>query len=482
MLAGMPPAKPAPSEDLLTPRQLEVLELVAKGLPNKEIAGVLGIAPATVKHHVAAVIEALDVTNRTEAVSRLHELGLGSAPEEGGAFKVDGFGSRPAIAVLPFDDFSDEKENEHLADGFAEDLITRLAGWRWFPVISRNSTFVYKGKTVDVREVSRALGARYVIEGSVRRMGERIRITVQLIDGGRGEHVWAQRYDGELAQIFELSDEIVDGVVATLEPAIARIEGLRVVSQRPEQLDAWDLSQRAWLHKIEQTIPGLVAAQECVDRSLELDPDLAIAISLGGLLQFHFLLLGREGSEARIEHAARRLMEVDRTDPFAHLISSLHHFARRDGEPALAAAERAVELGPSLVWARMMRGMALLILGRPADTLASLEQALRLSPQDALLSELHLVWASAFLQLGRFDEAIGELRSALREAPELPYAYPWLAFWHASQGEADEAASLTARMRELDPNYDPTRTQHFFVPPEAESRGDVLLLAPTRPT
>lgn len=465
---------------LLTPRQLEVLELLAKGLTNKEIGGALGISAGTAKRHVGAIIEALDVTNRTEAATRLHELGLGSAGRETSeAFTVPGFGSRPAIAVLPFENLSPDPDQAFLADGVVEDLITRLAGWRWFPVIARNSTFVYKGRAVDVVEVSRALGARYVVEGSVRAAGSRIRITVQLIDGETGQHVWAKHFDRERAEVFDTEDEIVDSLVATLEPALLKLEGLRSLSRRPEQLDAWESIQRGFVHASENTWEGFEKAQPHFARAAEIDPRLATASQLDCYCEFQLLLLGRVpdplASLARVDALARRTRSLDPSDPFSLLITGWSHLLRGDPASALAAYEQSLALGPSVAWAHAARGLALGALGRGEEAVASVSRALRLSPQDPQLHFFEATMGMCLLPLGRVDEASEHLRRALQEGPELPHANMLLAVCHVMRGELEEARARVARLQEIAPEYDPRPASQVFGPPGSAEAVAVLL-------
>ncbi|NNL66289.1 MAG: winged helix-turn-helix transcriptional regulator, partial [Myxococcales bacterium] len=239
------------ARELLTPRQLEVLELLARGLTNREIAGVLGISPGTAKVHVSAVIEALDVSNRTEAAMVLHELRAGAdgeqkpdaeAPSRGG---VPGFGARPAIAILPFDDLSAESPDAFFADALVEDLTTAMAAFRWFPVIARNSAWSYRGRALEMTQVSQELGARYLVEGSVRRSKDRVRIHVQLIDGTSGEHLLAEKLDRPLDEALALQDEIVESIVGALAPTLLRVEGMRALRRPVASLDAWERFQRA---------------------------------------------------------------------------------------------------------------------------------------------------------------------------------------------------------------------------------------------
>jgi adenylate cyclase len=464
-------ATPAAAEGaLLTPRQLEVLELMAKGLTNREIAGVLGISPGTVKVHVSAVIEALDVTNRTEAATRLHELGLGAhSVEVREEFTVPGFGARPAIAVLPFENFSSDPAQAHLADGIVEDLITRLAGWRWFPVISRNSTFVYKERAVDVTEVSRALGARYVVEGSVRRADERVRITVQLLDGETGRHVWAQHDDRELADVFTLEDEIVDSLVATLEPALLKLGGLRVLSRRPERLDAWESLQRGFFHASSNTWNGLREALPFCERAVELDPQLSTAHMLLGYCEFQLLLLGRVpdplATLASIAERARKIFALDPTDPFAHLAVGWSHLLRGDPEGALASFDRSLELGPSVAWSHASRGLALNASGCCEDGCAAVERGIRLSPRDPLLHFFFLSLGLCHSALAQLSEAEEAFRRSIQEGPELPHGYGGLAAVLAGAGDLEGARDSIAKMREIDPSYSLLRPSRVFGPP-----------------
>ncbi len=464
---------PGSSADaLLTPRQLNVLELVAKGLTNPEIANVLGIARGTVKVHVAAVIEALDVTNRTEAATRLHELGLASqsfaTPE---AFHVDGFGSRPAIAVLPFDSFSSDPEHALFADGFVEDLITRLAGWRWFPVIARNSTLAYKGRATDMKEVARALGAGYLVEGSVRRTGDRLRITVQVIDGATNVHVWANRYECALDEIFDVSDSIVDSIVATLQPALVKIGGLKLKKHKPDDLDAWQTCERAWSEATGHTPDGYRRAQELLDRVLGVDPGFAVAHQMTLSCQFNVWQLGsvEEAAEAlgRINASAQSLTDGDPNDPWAHFANAIASLFEGDRNTALSTIDRAIELQPSLAWAISSRGMILNALGRSEEALVEHDRAIRLSPYDPIRGMFSAGRAGSLSVMGRFEESEATLRSVLGEMPGLPYAHAVLIPILVGFGRADEARALADRMHEIAPDYSPQRSVRAMLAPEA---------------
>ncbi len=445
---------------------------MAKGLTNKEIGGVLEISPGTAKVHVAAVIRALDVTNRTEATTRLHELGLGAKHDEVREdFNVSGFGNRRAIAVLPFDNFSSDREQDFLADGIVEDLTTSLANWRWFPVIARNSTFAYKDKAIDVQAVSRALGAGFIVEGSVRRTGDRVRITVQVLDGATATHVWAERYDCELANVFDITDEIVASIVASLEPALLRIEGLRVLSHRPDQLDAWQSLQRAYVHSGQNSLAGLLEAQTCLDRATELDPELSIAWAVSSFCQFHLYQFGHHDDTADpitlLDRAVDKLVELDATDPFTPLAIGMSRLARGDQKGALSAMQRAVELGPSMTFAVWGIAIAEGANGNPEQALLWLDRVFRLCPEDPILAAAHLNRGGYLTALGRIEEAEAAFERGRQLGPELPHAYPFLALLHALRGEHAEAQRLIQKMKAIAPGYSPLLTMRVFAPPES---------------
>jgi len=454
---------------------------MAKGLTNKEIGGVLHISPGTAKNHVAAVITALEVTNRTEAATALHELGLGTGAEADSVHTVTGFGGRPAIAVLPFDNFSDDPEQSFLADGIVEDLVTRLATWRWFPVISRNSTFAYKGRTIDVKEVSRALGARYVVEGSVRRAGDRVRITAQLIDGASDRHAWADRYDCEIADVFDTIDEVVDKIVMTLEPAIAKIEGVRVLTQHPAELKVWECLQRGFVHLARLDSEGLRDATQLFERAIELDPDSSEAYA--GLAFTQVTELGyqlsedREAAITRVVELSRRAIACDPNDPLAHFTLGIGLSLSGDSEGARTENARALELNPSIAWAHCGLGITLCALSRVDEAIAPLETAIRLSPQDPFLPYMLVALGSAQGLRGHLDEAIASLKQSLQIAPHLPIAYGVLAICQAGSGRMDDARNTLSELAEKHPGFSPLEGLRGWVPPENFSALEGVLAA-----
>ena len=452
-----------------------MLELIAKGASNRAIGETLGISAATVKNHVSAVIFALDVTNRTEATTALHELGLGrGAGTPVGAQLVPGFGERPAIVVLPFQNLSNEPEYDYLADALVEDLTTRLASWRWFPVISKSSGARFGKEQVDVKEACRILGAAYAVEGSVRCAGGRARITAQLIDGGTGRHVWAERYDRPLGEVFALEDEIVAILVTNLEPALAKIGGLRVSTQKPGDLGVWECLQRGFLRLTQFSEEARRDARRLFARAVELDPNLSLGLT--GLAFAHVVALLYQDPDAqdrpavarRVLALAQRAVALDPNDAVAHFVLGFGHLYTGDPRAAAVAYERAAELNPSVVWAHGGLGVALCAQSPPSPALgqAALETAIRLSPEDPFLPYLLTALGNAHAMQGRMQEAIECAERAQRIAPDLPIPYGNLAFCLVVLGRVEEARAALTRLAELHPSYSPIEQARAFIPRE----------------
>ncbi len=459
----MASADPHPT---LTARQLEVLELMAKGLSNPEIAHVLGVARATIKTHVSAVIEALDVTNRTEATARLYELGLGAnAGEVRDDFTVDSFGARPAIAILPFDNFSSDPGFDALADGIVEDLTTGLARWRWFPVISRNSSFAFKGQPIDVKEVSRALGARYVVEGSIRTAGDHMRITVQVLDGSNAHHVWAERFDLEQADRFDAIDRIIERMISALEPALVRIGGMRAASKHPDRLDAWESTSQGFFHLTQNTLEGFEDAARAYDRALALDSRLPAAHAGLAAARFHLYChrtsIGPLRQPESFADSADQAARLDPDDPETHYAVAMLGLLAGDPVRGLTAADRAVDLGPSDPAVHRIRAWALSANDRPAEAAEAVARAQRLSPRDPHHALMVIQLAACRMELGQMPEAETLLDEGIRDAPDLALPHALLAICKVSAGEIEHARTLVTRMQQLAPTYSPLRAMNI---------------------
>ncbi len=364
---------------------------------------------------------------------------------------------KPSIAVLPFANMSGDPEQEYFADGISEDIITGLSKLRWFFVIARNSSFVYKGKADDVKRVARELGVRYVLEGSVRKGGNRVRITAQLIDASTGSHIWADRYDGDLTDVFALQDEITKRVVAAIEPKLLEAEGIRSQSRSPEDLGAWDMVISAnslfWrLTKVEGN-----AAIAILQRAVERYPNYAPAHSM---LAFMMLVSGYVGwsvgePEPLVKQAAAlaaRAAELDDSDPWAHLALGYVAYTMRRTDEAVEEFERALELNPNFAAAHGYLGLALALDGRTDLAILHVEQAIRMSPHDPQNAIFNVGLAVAHYLAGRYSEAVGFGRKSLQQRDGMTGGHRIYCASLAQAGQIDEARAALTRLKELHPD------------------------------
>jgi adenylate cyclase len=362
---------------------------------------------------------------------------------------VQGFEGRPAIAVLPFDNMSGDAEQEYFVDGITEDIITGLSLWRWFPVIARNSTFTYKSQNLDVKQVGRELGARYVLEGSVRKAGNRVRITGQLIDTETGAHVWAERFDRDLEDIFDLQDEITERVVVSIAPEIDMAEQQRASRKPPSALGAWDLNARGtWLMN-RYTREENAEARACFERAAELDPKWSWPRGYVALTHIFDLTLGwapdpRQALSEAVNWG-KAALDLDEKDPLGHMQRALGLVFLRQPDQAVEHAERAVELNPSLSMAHMVLGYALSYAGRPSEALDELATAMRLDPRDLFYTTFTLSHAAlAHLMLRDLDAAVVAARKALQLSSKNIRAHHRLTCALAHLGDLDGARRALA--------------------------------------
>ena len=361
--------------------------------------------------------------------------------------------SRPSIAVLPFANMSGDAEQEYFADGISEDIITGLSKLHWFFVIARNSSFTYKGKAVDVKRIARELGVRYVLEGSVRKGGNRVRITAQLIDAATSNHIWADRYDGDLTDIFALQDEITEKVVAAIEPKLLEAEGIRSQNRSPEDLGAWDMMIQANSLFWRMTKTEGEAAIAMLKCAVERYPNYAPAHST---LAFMMLVSGYLGwREPLVKQAAAlaaRAAELDNSDPWAHLALGYVSYSMRRTDEAVEEFQRAIDLNPNFAAAYGYLGLALALDGRSDQAIPQLEQAIRMSPHDPQNAAFNMALAVAHYLAGRYNEAIGFCRKALQERHGWTGAHRLYVASLAQAGQIDEARTALQRLRELQPN------------------------------
>jgi TolB-like protein len=379
---------------------------------------------------------------------RVYRVQVSEDHEAADELTVPGFSGRPAIAVLPFDNLSGDAEQEYFSDGITEDLITRLSTWRWFPVIARNSTFVYKGKAVDVKRVSSELGARYVVEGSVRKIGDRVRITAQLIDATTGHHVWAERYDRELQDIFALQDEITEAIAASMNPELRQFETQRTVQREPRSLDAWECAHRGWWHIFQRTDDRNSKARSFYEEAIRLDPQFVWAYYGLAMTHFNDVIDGTTESDDRsvgeMLRAAQRCIALDDKDPFGHLALGIAHSLTGRQDEMLAAMRLAVRLNPSLAAAYRFLGIFLALSGQPYEAITTLEKGMRLSPQDPQMWNFLFAMAAAHFAASRYDAAIDWALQSMQRRPN-SFASGFLAASYAFRGRVDEARKALGR-------------------------------------
>jgi adenylate cyclase len=379
---------------------------------------------------------------------------------------------KPSLAVLPFANMSNDPEQEFFSDGIAEDIITALSRYPSLFVIARNSCFTYKGRAVDVKQVGRELGVRYVLEGSMRKAGNRIRVTAQLVETETGKHVWAERYDRDLADIFAVQDEITEAVTIAIAPAIARVEQQRAMRKSPESLDAWGAYQRGLSELSNFTFDANAAAEKFFEQAIRLDPTFSGGYVELAYTKFQFARLQRRGlSEAlsSIKTLARRAITLDSSDAGARSCLSWAFHIEGDQESAIAEAERALALCPNLGSAHRNLGAALLFSGRPREGLASLEAALRLDPRNERVLPHHLLRVAIALYYAReYESAVEAAKRAIRAYPDFPFApYQLVAAALGQLERTEEARAALEKAIAVTPAaFDPFADRPPWIRPE----------------
>jgi adenylate cyclase len=368
---------------------------------------------------------------------------------------------KPSIAVLPFQNLSGDPEQQYFADGMVEDIITALSHFKSLFVIARNSSFTYKGRAVDIKRVGRELGVRYVVEGSVRKAAGTVRITGQLIDATTGAHLWADRFEGKLKDVFALQDKITEGVVSAITPTIYKAEIDLAARRRPASLSAYDLYLRAQSHFVLMTREGVAEALQLAYRALELDPRYGPAAYVAGschmfnVAQGWALDLERETEEAT--RFFRLALSIDENDPdVLATVGFATAFLTDDFNTAAEMVDRAVALNPNSAQAWNHRGQAYLLGGQCAEAVRSFERGIRLSPLDPYLHMSLAGMGFALIELRRFDEALAAARKALRQNKVYPTTYHCLAsaLGHLGHlGREAEVREVVSRLLELEPNF-----------------------------
>ena len=389
---------------------------------------------------------------------QVYRMGRTTTADEDAAAAVAGplaFDDHRAIAVLPFANFSGDPEQEFFADGLTEDIISMLAGWRAFPVIARNSTFTYKGQTVDVKAVGQTLGARYVLEGSVRKSGRRVRVTAQLIQADTGHHIIAERYDRDLTDLFELQDEIVATIAGAIEPELLKFERDRLAYRPQHNEDAYELYQRGMWHHYRHNKEDNVEAQASFRKALVLDPQYPQAAAALAIAVCNAAYLGWtadvEGGYAEAIELAQRAVALDGRYPNAHFALGLVSMWTARAERAIAAFQEAIKLNPSFAAAHVLLGQMYLYAGRPEDAIATAEKGIRLSPSDPRLFIWLAALAGAHYQLRHYEEAVDIGRRAWALNRNWPAGLRYVVAGLGQLGRAEEAQPALAELRTLDP-------------------------------
>ena len=397
------------------------------------------------------------------------ELGSAALPNDNQASPssniVVDFGGRPAIAVLPFDNLSTDPEQSFFADGLAEDLITRLSTWRAFPVIARNSSFQYRGGNLNMKQVSAELGARYLLEGSVRRDRDQIRVTAQLIDAPSGQHVWAQSYDRAITDLFSLQDEISATIAASLVGDLRRAEGERAQQRGTKNLQAWSLYQLGMQHANLYSLEGYAQASELFTQAVDRDPRFATALGQLAISMVAQIMLGgsgeREEQVAAAFQNARRAVALDNRDPTAHTALSGAYLAAGDAQNGIDSAQRAVDLNPSMPEAWTWLGWSHVLAGNPQNAIVASERAMRLNPQG------YMVWiyenlAIAYWEVGRYSEGLELARQLIATQPSYFTGYAYVAMNAVALGQLDVAQAAIAAGRQVQPDLSLALIQGYF--------------------
>jgi TolB-like protein/Tfp pilus assembly protein PilF len=412
------------------------------------------------------------VRTKPSALEQAHESGALAAPLDEQARAAPSLPDRPAIAVLPFVNLSGDPDQEYFSDGISEDIITALSKLRWFFVIARNSSFIYKGKAVHLKQVASELGVGYVVEGSVRKAGDRVRITAQLNDVATGSHIWAERYDRSLADVFAVQDEITESIVAAIEPQLYAAENFHSKRKAPDSMDAWDLVMRGLAHYWRVTRQDNVVAQALLEKAISIDPNYGQALGVLATSHTFCAHMGWEDMAASApiaERAALAAIRSDSEDPWAHhALGCVYLFARRFDD-SLAEFELALRLNPNFSLAQGYYGLALAYCGRWQEGDEAARRAIRLSPRDPFAAVYHGIAAYSQFIGRNYDQATRLAREAIRQRGDFVGAHRVLTAAAAMTGQTDAAALALRALRRAQPNVSLTWiAEHMPIKSDAE--------------
>ena len=382
---------------------------------------------------------------------------------------------KPSIAILPFDTMSSDPEQMYFADGIVEDLITELSKFRWFDVIARNSTYIYKGQAVELRQVSRDLGVRYVVEGSIRNLGEKVRITIQLIEGATGMHIWAERFDSNINDIFEVQDEITSQIVGSLNPEIFSAEASLAKRKVEKNPDVWSLAVRGRWHVTRLTKEDAIEAKRYLNEALALNPNHVPTLAFLTYSHITDVFFGlSESPPESIKMAqdfAQKAISLDENDPWVQCAQGMTYFIAKDPDQAVIHFRRAIELNPNFAIAYGYLSLGLAYGGEPEPAIEAGSRAIRLSPRDPELAHFYIGIGTANFIAETYEKAVEFAEKTIRVRPNAPSGHRLLATSLSYLGKSKEARSAIEALLALNPKFTVTAFKgaiHFKHPEHAE--------------
>lgn len=427
------------------------------------------------QYHAAAdlIRQELQADPEPETQALFARLRDGAAARVAGAEPTEP-ASKPTVAVLPFANLSDDPGRDYFADGVTDEIVSLLSRHRWLQVVSRNSSFAYKGRPTDARAIGEALGARYIIEGSVRQGDGRVRIATQLVLAANGNNIWAGRFDRDLSDIFDLQDEIAQAIAAAIEPELVNAEGQIARHKAPDNLDAWDCYQRGLWHLYRFTAEGLAEAERLFGRAIAVDPGLGRAHAGLAYVYIQESFYGDPGRRPAILEAALaaagRAVACDDRDAIGHFALGRAHGLRKEFADSIAELETAIELNPSFAQAYFALGFTLTWSGRPDAAIPLFEKAARLSPRDPHLWTFQHVRAMAHFWLGQLDAAMDCVRKAVRPPNATHWPFVTQAAVCGLIGTPEERETARRALLARRPAYSIARAREdFFFAAESET-------------
>jgi len=449
-------------QDLSAPGAIVISDTARRSIDGKMAADFNDLGPQELKNIDEPVIAygwgMSEITDRTDVLA---------LPE------------KPSIAVLPFDNMSNDPDQEYFADGMTEDIITALSHLRWLFVIARNSTFAYKGRAIDIKRVGSDLGVRYVLEGSVRKAGQRVRVTAQLIEADTGNHIWAERYDRDLVDIFDLQDELTQAICAQVDTELEDREREQARARPTEDLGAWEFYQRGMWYFHKYNAEDFANARGCIEQAISLDPNFSLAhAALSYWIthnKFNSWVVPQKNDDELTLRAARRAVVIDDKEPFAHCVLARAHAFRNELDAALSETERALELNPNLAAAHFVMAWVCVWTDQGQKAVEAANQALRLSPNDPTVWALESWKGHGYWIRGKSEEALIYFTKATRGAQASPLPHLGRAAALVDLGRLPEATAAISRALECNPESSVLKTRRMMAAARHSRKNDYLL-------